>query len=131
MKRDARLQGLSSEHHQGLVLARRAANGELDAAAVRRRFDAELAPHFQVEEEALLPALEEVGEAALAARTRREHAELRGHLAAGERGETGRLAEFGALLERHIRFEERELFPAAEARLADDQLDLIGQRHGG
>ena len=77
MKRDPRLHGLSSEHHHGLVLARRVAQARLEAASVRQRFDAELEPHFQLEEEALLPALEAAGAVALAARTRREHAELR------------------------------------------------------
>jgi hemerythrin-like domain-containing protein len=125
MKRDARLHDLSSEHHHGLVLARRIAQGRLDVAAVRQRFDAELTPHFRVEEEVLLPALEEAGEVALVDRTRREHAELRGMLAAAERGETGRLADFAAALEQHIRFEERELFPGAEARLTEEQLELL------
>jgi hemerythrin-like domain-containing protein len=125
MKRDRRLHGLSSEHHHGLVLARRVAQGRLDAAAVRQQFDGELTHHFRMEEEVLLPALEASGEVALAARTRRDHAELRDLLAAAERGEPGRLAEFAALLERHIRFEEHELFPAAEERLSAEQLDRV------
>ena len=130
MKRNPRLQGLSSDHHQGLVLARRVAQGHLAVGAVRERFDAELEPHFEVEEEVLLPALEAAGEAVLAERTRRDHRALRGLLAGAERGEPGRLAEFAALLEQHIRFEERELFPAAEARLGEEQLDRVRARHG-
>jgi iron-sulfur cluster repair protein YtfE (RIC family) len=125
MKRDQRLHGLTSEHHHGLVLARRILQGRLDAAAVRKRFDAELTPHFQIEEELLLPALDEVGAVALAARTRSDHAELRGLLAAAERGEPGRLAAFATLLERHIRFEERELFPAVETLLSEEQLGRV------
>jgi hemerythrin-like domain-containing protein len=125
MKRDPRLQGLSSEHHHGLVLARRAAQGRVDAAEVRRRFDAELRPHFAVEEEVILPALEAAGEVAFVERTRADHARLRELLAAAERGEPGRLAEFAETLERHIRFEERELFPAVEARLSQEQLDRV------
>jgi hemerythrin-like domain-containing protein len=130
MKRDPRLHALSSEHHHGLVLARRVAQGRLDAAAVRQRFDAELGPHFRIEEEVLLPALEDAGAAALATRTRRDHVELREHLAAAERGEQGRLAQFAATLERHIRFEERELFPAVEALLSGEQLDRVRDGSG-
>lgn len=128
MKRDPRLHGLTSDHHQGLVLARRIARGSLDAAAVRQRFETELEPHFLAEEELLLPALAAAGEPALVARTERDHAALRAHLAAAQRGEPGRLAAFAALLEEHIRFEERELFPAAESRLPRSALDGIEQR---
>lgn len=128
MKRDARLHGLTSDHHQGLVLARRISQGKLDAASVRERFDADLDPHFLAEEELMLPALEAAGEAELVARTWHDHAALRAHLAAAERGEPGRLAAFAALLDEHIRFEERELFPAAEARLPESALERIHER---
>src|SRR5699024_3719240 len=66
MYRDPRLRGLSSEHHQALVLAvtlkKAAKSGDaamLDAAAkeLAERFETELDPHFIVEEELLLPAL--------------------------------------------------------------------------
>jgi hypothetical protein len=59
MKRAAALHALSSDHHTGLVLARRArqavdAGPEVQANGwreVTRRFCAELEPHFQTEEE--------------------------------------------------------------------------------
>jgi phytoene dehydrogenase-like protein len=132
MKRDPRLHGLTSDHHQGLVLARHVTRGKLDAAAVRQRFRDELEPHFLAEEELLLPALEAAGETELAARTWHDHAALREHLAAAERGEPGRLEAFAALLDEHIRFEERELFPAAEARVPSSALDRVEERkpHG-
>ena len=34
--------------------------------------------------------------------------------------------ELGDRLERHIRFEERELFPMIEAALPDDELERLG-----
>jgi hypothetical protein len=134
MKRDPRLHGLSAEHHHALVLARRVADacaaGQAAglAAELRARFDAELAPHFATEEELLLPALREAGLEALAARTATEHDELRAHLAAAERGDTGRLAAFAAALTDHVRFEERELFPGCEARLPGAVLDALAAR---
>jgi hypothetical protein len=132
VKRDPRLQGLSSDHHQGLVLARRiaraCADGRGDAAEARRRFEAELEPHFRAEEELLLPALAAAGEGELVRRTLDDHATLRGHLAAAEAGDPGRLAAFAALLDAHIRFEERELFPAAERRLSADELARVLER---
>ena len=135
MKRDIRLHGLSSDHHHALVLARRireaAARGELGlalAAHARERYDAELAPHFAVEEEELLPALAAAGRQDLAERTRGEHEALRAHLRAAEAGELARLGQFAALLEAHVRFEEGELFPACEALAGDEVLGRVARR---
>jgi hemerythrin-like domain-containing protein len=133
MRRDPRLRDLSSEHHQALVLARRASTAPEPQvpetwAEVRRRFDAELAPHFAIEERLMLPALDAAGEAALAARTRADHEALRA-LLTGDDDAVARLRAFGALLAEHVRFEERELFPTAEARLPADVLDAIAAAH--
>lgn len=123
MKRLDCLSDLSREHHTALSLAlraRRAAGGdqsEVDrmAAQVRERFRAELEPHFREEERWLLPALAEAGESELVERTLAEHVELT-RLAEQlgiPRAET--LLVFADGLTAHVRFEERELFPAAEA----------------
>ena len=37
------------------------------------------------------------------------------------------LAAFADLLERHVRWEERELFPACEASMSEDALASVGQ----
>jgi hypothetical protein len=112
MKRDPRLQPLSRDHHHALVLARRATRGALGIAEVRRAYDAELAPHFAVEESALLPALYAAGRTDLADRMLHEHHEIQAALARED------LSSFGRLLTDHVRFEERDLFPAYEAILA-------------
>jgi hypothetical protein len=135
MKRDARLHALSSDHHHALVLARRieraAVASVAEAAAdLRGHFDRELAPHFAVEERVLLPALRLAGLDALAERTLADHASLREHLAAAERGEHPRLLAFAALLTEHVRFEERELFPACEERLPGAVLDEVARLAG-
>lgn len=132
MKRDARLRGLSSEHHQALVLARTTAADqdpwtEARGAALLRRFASELEPHFRVEEELLLPALRLAGERALADRTAEEHARLRALAAAAGAGEPAAARAFGELLQAHVRFEERDVFPACEARLPDDVLDAVAR----
>jgi hemerythrin-like domain-containing protein len=130
MKRAAGLVALSREHHAALVLAKRAQRGAAAEARAAAVFAAELAvifarelePHFRVEEEALLPALERAGQAAAVRRTLAEHAELRGLAAQCAAGETAGLARFGAALEAHVRFEEHELFPLAEAVLTPGEL---------
>lgn len=133
MKRDPRLHGLSSDHHHALVLARRllraTAQQRRDPVRieqVRERLERELAPHFAVEEELLLPALRAAGETEAVERTLAEHRTLRSALC--EPGETDRLARFAELLTEHVRFEERELFPLCEAHVPARLLDEVGRR---
>lgn len=124
MKRSPALRTLSSEHHTGLVLARRAslaaAGNDVTTAwhDVAHRFATELEPHFRAEESGLLPALAQTGEQAIVERTLAEHAQLR-HLVYDQPHTADSLRTFAELLTRHIRFEERELFAAAQARLPD------------
>lgn len=135
MKRDARLRGLSSDHHQALVIARstlRLAEFEqADAAAARalaERYDRELEPHFAIEEEVLLPALEKAGEQAFVQRTLEDHAFLREIAHAAREGRTEQLAAFAERLTAHVRFEERELFPRCEELLTDEVLEEAFRR---
>lgn len=134
MKRDPRLHGLSSDHHHALVLARRLA-GRVTAGAdpeVARAFAEdfarEIAPHFQIEEDVLLPALREAGELALVERTEADHAELRALVAKARMGECAELGRLAQRLSEHVRFEERELFPACEAKLSDAVLAAVAAR---
>ena len=134
MKRSPQLRSLSSEHHGALVLALKArkasAGGDVSAfwEHLRERFAIELEPHFQAEERSLLPALERVGEdtlvaRTLVARTLAEHREMRECLAGT--ADAANLMRFADLLERHVRFEERELFEVAQRRLSDEELAQI------
>lgn len=110
MKRHPRLHRLSMEHHHSLVFVRHLRRG-LESREILRVIDEVLMPHFLLEERLLLPALSRAGRADLAARALDEHAEIR--LA---RGDPERLAN---LIEAHIRFEERELFPVCEALIPE------------
>ncbi len=135
MKRDPRLRGLSSDHHQALVLARRvarrAAAGTLDAALARdvvRMLRDDLEPHFVIEEEVLLPPLEEAGAGGLARRTHEDHRFLRASARAAAGGDLEHLAAFAERLTAHVRFEEQELFPACEEKLPDAVLEEVARR---
>ena len=136
MKRDVRLHGLSSDHHHALVLARRIREavraGHADAAlfdAVHEAYTSELRPHFQVEEELLLPALELAGRPDLVRRTLSEHEELHNVLREARGGSVvAALERFASLLERHVRFEERELFVVCEQLLDDAVLGEVAVR---
>ncbi len=135
MKRDRRLRQLSDDHHQALVLARRATSAAMstpEAALVAweeivRRFHRELTPNFSVEDQHMLPALERAGVGALAKRTRGEHAELRRLVSEDRHDVATRLDRFGALLRAHVRFEERVLFEAAQEQLNNAELDAVNE----
>lgn len=130
MQRHPALRALSSDHHSGLVLARKArqvVNGDAHDQAhiwstVVARFEVELEPHFRLEEDVLLPALQLAGETALVERTLIEHAALRRLIADDQ---TENLARFADLLTAHIRFEEKELFERAQQRLDLDELTKL------
>lgn len=125
MKRSPFLRDLSRDHHAALSLANRIAKADDEGALadlmtdVPERFRRELEPHFRQEEEDLLVRLVQAGEESLVRRTLAEHGRLRdlaSRLAGGDRSALG---SFGAALRDHVRFEERELFEAAEAALGN------------
>lgn len=80
-------------------------------------FQRDIAPHFCQEEAELLPRLKNAGAKELVQRTLDEHHQLRELVMLIGSGELTALSAFGDLLRTHVRFEERVLFPAAEAML--------------
>lgn len=125
MKRHPALQRLSREHHAALVLAKRAQRLGSDPAEIAQAFAVELEPHFLAEESGLLLAMEAAGQAALTERTVADHQKLRELAHRIAAGDAPSLPRFGHLLEAHIRFEERELFPCAESILPPELLARI------
>ncbi len=135
MKRHPQLQPLSDDHHTALVLARRLRRVGSDAGdpadlaelweGARASFARELAPHFRVEEERLFPPLAAAGENALVERALRDHRRLRELIASAPTPD--QVIAFGELLHRHVRFEERELFPRAESVLDLAVLAAVGR----
>jgi len=131
LKRIAELRKLSEDHHHGLVLARHALLAEAGAGVektwreVEQKFEAELERHFRIEEEYLVPPLEDVGERQLIERLGGDHRELRSRVAKGADRSLTALKEFGTILEAHIRFEERELLEVAQERLSPEALKAV------
>lgn len=123
MKRSVTLQPLSREHHTALTLAkacgRAAQSGDAEQVhkvcqRVIRVFADELEPHFQVEEQTFLPLLHGAENQQLAQRTLADHQQLRALLDGLRQNDAHALELFGERLSAHVRFEERELFPALE-----------------
>ena len=88
------------------------------AQRVVRLFATELDPHFRVEEQGILVALARAGENELVERTLSEHAELRRLNMLLSHPDAATLLRFADLLTAHVRFEERELFEAAQHQMA-------------
>jgi hypothetical protein len=140
MRRSRQLKPLSSEHHQALLVAFQlkqglAGHGESAGApkdlaglfALARRFEENVfKTHTRAEEELLgrwLPPVE-------LRRLEGEHAEMNRLLDASRTARPPELrpalAAFADLLEKHVRWEERELFPYAEGHVDDATLAAIG-----
>lgn len=136
MKRIPELHRLSTDHHLGLVLARRAclaAEGKVNYSPsdvwseIDRKFRRELEPHFMIEEEYLSPPMKAIGELELIERFNDDHKTLREIVLNHSVHTNSALKKFGELLEKHIRFEERELFEVAQQLLSSEQLKTINE----
>lgn len=134
---------LSHDHHHGLALAlrcRKQALGQIKpmgAAGLRERaaevlafYDSNLIAHFRAEEEVLFPKLRSMApqSAPVIADLLRDHEQIRqamSQLKAGA-GLAKIIFDLGDLLERHIRREERELFPLFEQHVRESEAELFG-----
>jgi len=136
MKRHQSLETLSFEHHDALVVALRLKKGLAKNASLQTMADYALSlyrhhliHHFDQEEQTLVEPLKPHKEARLLVqRMLNEHkrfAGLAGKLKADEKEKKAALKEFAELLNDHVRFEERELFTAAENLLSAEQLASI------
>ena len=134
---------LSQDHHHGLALAlrcRKQALGQVKpvgAEGLRERakeflafYTKNLVPHFRAEEEVLFPLLRSTvpGSEEMIDELLENHAQI--HRAIPQLQEGKGLAklifDLGDLLERHIRKEERELFPLFEQSVEDREAETAG-----
>ena len=135
---------LSHDHHHGLALALRCRKQSLGqikpmgAEGLRERakeflefYRANLVAHFKAEEQLLFPLMRATvpGWETLIAELIKNHEQIRQSVSQLEAG-TGLaklIFDLGDLLERHIRKEERELFPLFEAHVDSAKAEMIGQ----
>jgi hemerythrin-like domain-containing protein len=143
MWRDPSLHPLSHQHQHGLALCvligrgLKADRSEKKADELASKVDAawevELKGHFEVEEKVLFPTVEAhlasraiLGE--LVAQHREIEALIRKIAESSGVGRIEPLIEFGQLLSKHIRTEERQLFEQIQARLSQDEMASLGRR---
>lgn len=139
-KRSRALKPLSAEHHQALLVAfqvRKAVAGHAEAAGAPRDMDGLMSLARRFEEKVLsahVSAEEELLGSHLSrddlARLRAEHRQLLSLLKEARSGPAPQrrapLVAFADLLERHVRWEERELFPRVEEGMAEEELARVG-----
>jgi hypothetical protein len=140
MRRSRELKPLSSEHHQALLVAfqlKKGLAGHSESAgapkdlpgllALARRFEEQIfRTHTRAEEDVLGRYLPEGDMKRLKA----EHAEMSRLIESAKSARPPELRAalnaFADLIERHIRWEERELFPYAEGHVDEATLATIG-----
>jgi len=133
---------LSHDHHHGLALAlrcRKQALGRIKpmglqgleerASEVKEFFSKNLERHFQAEEEILFPAIRSCASESwqMVEDLIEEHRQIRNEIARLEEKEklSKALFDLGDFLERHIRREERELFPLFENRVGASEAERV------
>lgn len=135
LKRSKELVTLSGNHHEGLLIVWKIRQGiRLSVSNTRisnfvlHAYSNYLKPHFAEEEEVLFVRLSTDDE--LRAKAESEHVALNTIVVrlsdAAEVATADDLEAFAKLLERHIRFEERILFPYAEKVISNKDLSGIG-----
>jgi hemerythrin-like domain-containing protein len=139
MLRDPGLIPLSHQHHNGLALClmtRRALAGDASPENISRlakrivdRFELEMINHFELEEQVLFPAIDRhLGRLPLVDRLIAEHREVERMISELRRApDAVLLEEFCALLTRHIRSEENELFQGIQETLPRELLESLGK----
>ncbi|MBK6504894.1 MAG: hemerythrin domain-containing protein [Ignavibacteria bacterium] len=136
IRRNPAIVRFSRDHHFGLLLVwkiregfRRSIEAERISLYVTKFFENELVPHFRDEEENLFARLPEDDKMRLQAENdHKKLNELIEHLMNNGNDEI-MLSEFADLLEKHIRFEERELFNFIQESLTAAELAEIESAH--
>lgn len=134
IKRNKNLIALSRDHHEGLLVVWKIRQGHRFVVTDKHiadfviyAFDKHLEPHFKEEEELLFSKLKTDDK--LLVKATEQHATLRkmaAELSSVDGSTTAQLEAFANLLEEHIRFEERTLFPHVERQLPIETLNSIG-----
>ena len=132
LKRHKALQPLSREHHHGLLLSwkiRAGFNKNIEAERMKVYadwfFENHLVPHFELEEQHIFTILDEDNE--LVKRALSEHRRIK-RLFADEDVKSA-LSKIEEVLDQHIRFEERILFPEIQKSATEEQLEVIEKIH--
>lgn len=131
LKRHEVLKPLSRDHHHGLLLCWKIKEGLKKQVSEDRIksytdyfFTSQLRPHFKFEEQEVFPLLGESHP--LIERAMNEHRRLNELFKSQADKDT--LLAIGKELNRHIRFEERELFMELQNSVPEEKLKQVGNK---
>lgn len=136
-KRNKNLVALSHEHHHGLIFCTRLkkasqTDNETLKSFVKDFWNNRLSPHFEREEKLLLPLLRDKE---IALQFLSEHDQIKELIQTVLENKRKNIKEetltLAKLINAHIRFEERILFPWLEKSLTLDELAVIGKELEG
>lgn len=129
IKRSRQLSPLSRDHHQGLLLGWKIRQGikngtdkNIIAGYVKWFWINDLEEHFRQEEEILAPYLKGND---MIRRMFEEHERIKTMIHDDQLVNEDSLNQLATMVNDHIRFEERELFPLAEKMIREEDLDRI------
>ena len=133
LKRSKELAPLSREHHDGLLFAWKIKQGLANGTSVetlcnytRWFWTNHLEGHFKDEETVLVKFLP--SDNPLVLQMFKEHAQIRALISSLDKEPgSGSLQSLADFVNKHIRFEERELFVYAEKKLTQEQLEAISK----
>jgi hemerythrin-like domain-containing protein len=133
MKRHESLQPLSREHHHGLLLCWKIKTGiskGIEISRIKKYADwfyqNHILPHFDEEENHVFPLLG--GEHHMVKKALTQHASLR-ELFTAQSDIQLNLQRICEELDKHIRFEERELFPKIQEDISEEALRTLNEVH--
>ena len=109
---------------KGVIIMAKSANVSVIKKYIDYFWNYHLKEHFREEEEILFPYLKDE----MSARIAQEHSEIKDWVQKiVDENEVSNFEIFAEVLEKHIRFEEREWFPHLEKNLNENQLSKIGK----
>ena len=136
LKRNENLKVLSREHHYGLLFCWKIRQGLKKSIPIERMrpfveyfWDNHLADHFKKEEQQVFNH----GENKLYAKAEDDHQLIKNSIKdiiANSVVAEADLASLADIVEQHIRFEERSLFPSIQENLSEHELAEIGANLG-
>lgn len=134
LKRNENLLALSREHHYGLLFCWKIRQGLKKGVGVERLrpfvahfWETHLANHFRKEEQVLFAR----GKNSLYESAEEEHNLIKvmvDKIVSQKSTDESAFTDLADLVEKHIRFEERSLFPSMEQSLSKEDLGKIGAR---
>ena len=133
IKRFQELQGVSRDHHQALILARKIRQGldkQVDPQRIHNYlkwfWHAHFAPHFALEEAYIFPILGK--DHGLVQTAVQQHRRMQ-NLCLDPQISIHDLDQLQQIIVAHVRLEERQIFQEIQAVATPQQLELIAQNH--